>query len=256
MTTLAAADSQVRRRIRVFGVVQGVGFRPFVQRLATELALSGHVGNDTEGVLVEVEGRLPSVRRFEARLVEEAPPLARIETVESCDVSALGERDFRIVESRSAGPARTFVSPDVAVCDDCLGEMFDASDRRYRYPFINCTNCGPRFTITVRLPYDRPNTTMNAFPLCDGCAAEYHEARDRRSTPNRWPAPPAVPGSGSRVGRAGWPTRFSDRRNRRRRHRRPSGAGPGRDRGGEGTRRVPPGLRRHLWLGSGRTAVA
>jgi hydrogenase maturation protein HypF len=180
MTALAAADSQVRRRIRVTGVVQGVGFRPFVQRLATELGLSGQVGNDTEGVLVEVEGRLPSVRYFEARLVEEAPPLARIDGVESSDVGALGELEFRIVESRAAGPVRTFVSPDVAVCDDCLGEMFDSTDRRYRYPFINCTNCGPRFTITVRLPYDRPNTTMSGFPLCDACAAEYHDAGDRR----------------------------------------------------------------------------
>ncbi len=180
MTTLAAAESRVRRRIRVVGVVQGVGFRPFVQRLATELALSGHVGNDTEGVLVEVEGRVPSVRRFEERLIDEAPPLARIDRVEATGIDALGESEFRIVETRAAGRVRTFVSPDVAVCDDCLAEMFDPTNRRYRYPFINCTNCGPRFTITVRLPYDRPNTTMNRFPLCSRCAAEYHEPRDRR----------------------------------------------------------------------------
>ncbi|HWE69578.1 MAG TPA: carbamoyltransferase HypF [Acidimicrobiales bacterium] len=184
MTTVVAAHDgvghRVRHRIRVAGVVQGVGFRPFVQHLATELALSGHVGNDTEGVVVEVEGRASAVRCFESRLVEEAPPLARIDQMEATELAAVGEESFRIIESRATGPVRTLVSPDVAVCDDCLAEMSDAADRRYRYPFINCTNCGPRFTITVRLPYDRPNTTMNGFPLCSDCAAEYHDPGDRR----------------------------------------------------------------------------
>ena len=257
MTTLAAAESRVRRRIRVVGVVQGVGFRPFVQRLATELALSGHVGNDTEGVLVEIEGRVPSVRRFEERLVDEAPPLARIDRVEATGIDALGESEFRIVETRAAGRVRTFVSPDVAVCDDCLAEMFDPTNRRYRYPFINCTNCGPRFTITVRLPYDRPNTTMNRFPLCSrvrggvprtpGSAISRSAGGVRRLRP-----PPLVRGQvGPRR-----PSRTPSRRDRRRHHRRPTGAGPRRDRGGEGTRRLPLGLRRHLPHGGGRTAPA
>ncbi|MHB1710732.1 MAG: carbamoyltransferase HypF [Acidimicrobiales bacterium] len=180
MTGPGRSEDPVRHRIRVVGVVQGVGFRPFVQRLANELSLVGHVGNDTEGVLVEVEGMTPVVERFEARLVDEAPPLARIDGVEAIPVDALGESQFRIVESYAIGPVKTFVSPDVAVCVDCLAELLDVADRRYRYPFINCTNCGPRFTITVRLPYDRPNTTMSGFPMCGVCAEEYHNPLDRR----------------------------------------------------------------------------
>ncbi len=165
--------------------MQGVGFRPFVHRLATDLALDGFVGNDTSGVFIEVEGSASAMQHFEARLISDAPPLARIYNVDSEVVEARHERGFDIVASvavvdTSAAPARTFVSPDVAVCDDCLAEMFDRRDRRYRYPFINCTNCGPRFTITERLPYDRPNTTMAAFVLCEACATEYHDPRDRR----------------------------------------------------------------------------
>jgi hydrogenase maturation protein HypF len=172
----------VRRRVRVRGVVQGVGFRPFVFRLASELALTGRVGNDNEGVLVEIEGRASAVADFEARLVAEAPSLARIDTVEVGTVAPLGEPEFRIVESPASAPAaaRTFVAPDSAVCDDCRREILDPGDRRYRYPFINCTNCGPRFTITVRLPYDRPNTTMRTFPMCAECRAEYDDPADRR----------------------------------------------------------------------------
>jgi hydrogenase maturation protein HypF len=176
----AAAPDRVRRRLRVAGVVQGVGFRPFVHRLATDLGLAGHVGNDTDGVFVEVEGRRSEVTNFQARLMAEAPPLARIYGVEATEVGTVGEAGFRIVESRPGGAATTFVSPDVAVCADCLAELWDPADRRYRYPFINCTNCGPRFTITVRLPYDRPNTTMAGFALCDDCAHEYHDPADRR----------------------------------------------------------------------------
>ena len=168
MTGVATARTAVRHRIRVTGVVQGVGFRPFVHRLATELGLAGHVGNDTGGVFVEVEGQPSDVARFERRLLDEPPPMARIAGMEVTEVATTGEREFRIVESDRGGRARTFVSPDVAVCDDCLAELFDPADRRYRYPFINCTNCGPRFTITVRLPYDRPNTTMGGFELCAG----------------------------------------------------------------------------------------
>src|SRR5580700_7570375 len=180
MTATATSEFPVRHRIRVIGVVQGVGFRPFVHRLANELGLTGYVGNDTEGVLVEVEGAVTSVTSFEARLVRDAPALARIHAISSMGVEACEERGFHIVESRADGAVRTFVSPDVAVCDDCLAELFDPADRRYRYPFINCTNCGPRFTITVALPYDRRNTTMDGFPLCDECAREYHDPFDRR----------------------------------------------------------------------------
>ncbi|MGH9016513.1 MAG: carbamoyltransferase HypF, partial [Acidimicrobiales bacterium] len=190
MTTVAQPGTPVRHRIRVTGVVQGVGFRPFVYRVATDLGLVGHVGNDSDGVLIDVEGAGPDVARFEARLVAEPPPLARVDAV--CSTSVALERDkgqFRIVESsmaqsgvagQGAGQGRTFVAPDVALCEDCRTELFDPGDRRYRYPFLTCTNCGPRFTITVRLPYDRPNTTMAGFPLCEACAGEYHDPGDRR----------------------------------------------------------------------------
>jgi hydrogenase maturation protein HypF len=180
MNGVAGAAAAVRHRLRVTGVVQGVGFRPFVHRLARELALGGHVGNDSGGVFVEVEGPQPDVACFERRLVDDAPPMARVVTVDTTAVHPLGDQRFRILESRSRAKARTFVPPDVAVCEDCLAELFDPGNRRYRYPFINCTNCGPRFTITVRLPYDRPNTTMRGFELCEACASEYNDPADRR----------------------------------------------------------------------------
>jgi hydrogenase maturation protein HypF len=187
MTHLAGSTDSVsgaapvaRRRIRVRGVVQGVGYRPFVHRVATGLALAGHVGNDTDGVFAEVEGAPLAVAAFEARLRADAPPLARVDEVESWPVDTLGESGFRIVESRADSEVHTFVAPDAALCDDCLRELFDPADRRYRYPFITCTNCGPRFTITRRLPYDRPNTTMAGFVLCPACAAQYHDPGDRR----------------------------------------------------------------------------
>ncbi|MGO9342384.1 MAG: carbamoyltransferase HypF, partial [Acidimicrobiales bacterium] len=180
MTAVTAPDDQVRRRIRVTGVVQGVGFRPFVLRLATELELAGHVGNDSEGVFMEVEGCASSVIRFELRVIEEAPPLARIYQIDATEIEPVGDQVFTIETSRMSGRPRTFVSPDIAVCDECLAEMFDPDDRRYRYPFINCTNCGPRFTITIRLPYDRPNTTMARFYMCADCSREYSDERDRR----------------------------------------------------------------------------
>lgn len=197
MIATARPSPLVRHRIRVAGLVQGVGFRPFVHRLATDLDLAGHVGNDTDGVFVEVEGRAEDVDRFEVRLGAEAPPLARIDGCQVTAISAVGEATFRIVESRDGGPAKTWVSPDVAVCDDCLAELFDPANRRYRYPFINCTNCGPRFTITVRLPYDRPNTTMGGFTLSRRAQPSTTIRRTGASTPSRSPAPSVVPGSGS-----------------------------------------------------------
>ncbi len=173
-------DTTIRLRVRVRGVVQGVGFRPFVYRLARGSGLAGNVGNDDEGVVLEVEGPTDAVDDFLRGLVSAPPPLARIDAVESTSIAPVGEARFRIVESHGSSGGRTFMAPDVAVCDDCRREMSDPTDRRYRYPFVNCTNCGPRFTITERLPYDRPNTTMRAFALCPACAAEYTDPADRR----------------------------------------------------------------------------
>jgi hydrogenase maturation protein HypF len=168
-----------RRRIHVRGVVQGVGFRPFVHRLATEDGLGGFVLNDGDGVVVEVEGAGGVVATFAEQLVAEAPPLARISSVTEERVAALGERVFVVAASVPSGTT-ALVPPDVATCEDCLRELFDPADRRYRYPFVNCTNCGPRFTIVRAVPYDRPNTTMAGFPLCDDCQREYEDPSDRR----------------------------------------------------------------------------
>src|SRR5690349_22295968 len=173
------AGEMVRRRFTVTGVVQGVGFRPFVHRLAAELALSGFVGNAAGEVFVEVQGDADAVAEFADRLVAQAPPLARIAAVVS-EVRPLGGgAGFAIVPSR-AGSGVTPIPPDVALCADCLRELFDPADRRYRHPFITCTNCGPRFTIITGLPYDRPATTMAGFPMCDSCAREYSDPADRR----------------------------------------------------------------------------
>jgi hydrogenase maturation protein HypF len=179
VTAVAPPGGAVRHRVRVTGVVQGVGFRPFVHRLATDLGLAGQVGNDAAGVLVDVEGGEAAVTTFESRLAAEAPALAHVEAVEVVALPLTGQQGFRIAASAATG-GRTFVSPDVATCDDCLAELRDPGDRRHRYPFVNCTNCGPRFTITERLPYDRPHTTMRDFAMCAACAAEYRDPADRR----------------------------------------------------------------------------
>jgi hydrogenase maturation protein HypF len=160
--------------------VQGVGFRPFLFGLATSLSLSGFVGNDAQGVFAEVEGRAPDAEAFLSRVRSDAPPLAVVERVEVEWTSPSGDEGFTIVESPKGGERQTLISPDTATCDDCLRELFDPNDRRYRYPFINCTNCGPRFTIVQDVPYDRPFTTMAAFGLCAACSAEYHDPADRR----------------------------------------------------------------------------
>ncbi|OBI20293.1 carbamoyltransferase HypF [Mycobacterium sp. E2327] len=175
----------VRQRFTVTGVVQGVGFRPFVHRIASELGLAGFVGNDSGAVFLEVQGDRGRVEEFGRRLRAEAPPLARIGgvTVTDLAVEAVGDREFRIVESRTIAGEHIFktpIPPDIAVCDDCVRELFDPRDRRYRHPFVTCTNCGPRFTIIRELPYDRPATTMSGFAMCDRCAAEYHDPADRR----------------------------------------------------------------------------
>ncbi|WP_406254279.1 carbamoyltransferase HypF [Streptomyces chartreusis] len=175
-----AQDPPHRRRVLVRGVVQGVGFRPYVYGLATELALVGHVTNTPEGVVAEVEGTVAAVARFCDRLAVQAPPLARVESVDHQELPAAGGEAFTILASRSGGPVRTLVSPDTATCADCLAELADPADRRHRHPFVNCTHCGPRFTIVTGVPYDRANTTMAAFPMCPDCAREYADPADRR----------------------------------------------------------------------------
>jgi hydrogenase maturation protein HypF len=184
-----ASDSTVRRRIRVRGIVQGVGFRPTVYRLAHERHLGGWVLNDAEGVLIEVEGSTGRIDDFLQTLQDHPPPLARITAVESQAVAPTGETAFGI--SPSAGGQRSaLVSPDMAICPDCLRELLDPGDRRFRYPFINCTNCGPRYSIILDIPYDRPKTTMQAFTMCGPCQAEYENPADRRfhAQPNACPA--------------------------------------------------------------------
>ncbi len=185
----ASPAGRRRVRARVTGTVQGVGFRPYVFRLATELQLGGYVLNDERGVLLEVEGAPERVAGFLARLPEDAPPLAAVEAVSAEDSPVKGELGFRIVESGRSGDPQALVSPDAATCPDCLAELFDPADRRHRYPFINCTNCGPRFTIVRGVPYDRPSTTMAAFQMCPACRAEYEDPADRRfhAQPNACP---------------------------------------------------------------------
>ncbi len=167
-----------RLRIRVRGRVQGVGFRPFVHRLAQAHGVSGWVRNDAEGVLIEVEG--DRARAFLAELTERAPPLARIRRVEVESRSPNGMTGFSIVKTRSTGPIAAAIPPDMALCDDCLRELFSPLDRREGHPFVTCTNCGPRFTITHALPYDRAQTSMAGFAMCPACTTEYADPFDRR----------------------------------------------------------------------------
>ncbi len=186
---------EVRRQIEVSGIVQGVGFRPYVYRLATGRRLSGTIRNTSAGVTIEIQGPAETVRNFVERLPAEAPPLARITGLAVHDLPCNGDRDFSIVHSHAGEEVRTLISPDVAICPDCLREMFDPKDRRYRYPFINCTNCGPRFTIIRDIPYDRPSTSMAVFPMCPACLAEYVNPLDRRfhAQPNAcWDCGPQV----------------------------------------------------------------
>lgn len=171
----------IRQRIRVGGQVQGVGFRPFVHALAARLGLTGWVLNDGAGVLAEVQGPAAALAGFMAALTAETPPLARIDRVITEDAPAqAGEGGFVIRASRGGTVISTGVAPDAAVCPACLAEMCDPTARRYRYPFLNCTHCGPRYTITRRLPYDRPQTSMAGFPLCPDCRREYADPADRR----------------------------------------------------------------------------
>jgi hydrogenase maturation protein HypF len=178
-----------RVQISVEGIVQGVGFRPFVYGLARKNGLSGFVLNDTAGVTIEAEGEPPALECFLTHLREQPPPLARIESVNCRIIPAKGEAAFQIVASQGEEEKSALISPDTPTCDACLKELFNPADRRYRYPFINCTNCGPRFTIVKDVPYDRERTTMANFQMCADCAREFHDPADRRfhAQPNACP---------------------------------------------------------------------
>ncbi len=166
--------------MHVRGVVQGVGFRPFVYRLALEEGLAGFIGNSTDGVTIEVEGPSASLDSFLARLRSEAPPLSRIDSIAVRNIAPADGTGFRIVASEVLGRVSTGIPADAATCPDCLRELLSPADRRYLYPFLNCTNCGPRFTITRRIPYDRPQTSMARFKMCPACQAEYDDPANRR----------------------------------------------------------------------------
>ena len=208
MNTAVAARRR-RTRVRVEGTVQGVGFRPYVYRLAGDLGLVGYVLNDERGVLLEVEGGDPEVASFLDRLEREAPPLSVLERLRCEEREPVGVGAFEIRASARRGNADVPVSPDTATCEDCLRELFDPCDRRFRYPFTNCTNCGPRFTIVRGVPYDRPLTTMASFVMCPRCQAEYDDPCDRRfhAQPNACPVcgpSLALVAPGGRAIDAGW----------------------------------------------------
>ncbi|MCS7263403.1 MAG: carbamoyltransferase HypF [Armatimonadetes bacterium] len=169
-----------RWQIKVTGIVQGVGFRPFVWRLAHLLGLTGLVFNNPQGVVIEAEGEISALEAFIRSLKADAPPLAVVESISWQEIPLNGDTEFKIVESQQDAERVVLISPDVATCNDCLRELFDPKDRRYRYPFLNCTNCGPRFTIIVDVPYDRERTTMAVFLMCPDCEREYHDPSDRR----------------------------------------------------------------------------
>ncbi|MFA5805124.1 MAG: carbamoyltransferase HypF [Melioribacteraceae bacterium] len=183
------SDDIKRLQINVNGIVQGVGFRPFVLRLATENNLSGFVRNSQAGVEIEVEGNSKDINRFVTELREKAPPLSEITNLETFFVPVQRSNQFEIIASTEEIGNQTLISPDVCICDDCLSELFDPRNRRYLYPFINCTNCGPRLTIIENIPYDRKYTTMNKFEMCEECSKEYHDPHDRRfhAQPNACP---------------------------------------------------------------------
>src|SRR5919204_3062380 len=186
-----------RRRLRVTGTVQGVGFRPFVYGLAQRHGIGGFVLNDGAGVVIEAEGEAATLDAFSSSLRTEAPPLARVQSVEVEALMPRGDTDFAI-DASPAVRGTAAIPADIATCDDCLRELFDPNDRRYRYPFINCTQCGPRFTIVVGVPYDRPLTTMAGFPLCAGCRRGYEDPAGRRFRAEPIACPVCGPGLSQR----------------------------------------------------------
>ncbi|HWX21582.1 MAG TPA: carbamoyltransferase HypF, partial [Candidatus Binatia bacterium] len=181
--------STKRLKLSIHGAVQGVGFRPFVFRLAGELRLKGWVNNSAQGVFIEVEGPPSNLEQFLLRLEKEKPPRSSLHSLEAAWLDTVGYSTFEIRPSETAGPKTTLVLPDIATCADCLREIFDPQDRRHSYPFTNCTNCGPRFSIIEALPYDRGNTSMKHFTMCPQCQAEYDNPLDRRfhAQPNACP---------------------------------------------------------------------
>ena len=180
---------EVRLKITIRGAVQGVGFRPFVFRLAEELKLAGWVNNSPQGVFIEAEGSRSTLEKFLFRLEAENPPHSSIQSLESSWLDPVGYAQFAIRQSETNGDKSALVLPDIATCPDCLREIFDPQNRRFRYPFTNCTHCGPRFSIIESLPYDRANTTMKQFAMCSACQAEYDDPHDRRfhAQPNACP---------------------------------------------------------------------
>ncbi|MGD9349027.1 MAG: acylphosphatase, partial [Desulfobacterales bacterium] len=173
-------NNTAAKRIDVNGIVQGVGFRPFVYNLALRYDLKGEVANTAAGVSILIEGSPQDIRAFEAALTAECPPLAHVVEISGHAESVKPFAEFRIVKSRGQAQMATLISPDVSICDDCRQELFDPKDRRYQYPFINCTNCGPRYTIIDDVPYDRPKTSMRQFKMCAACQAEYDDPTNRR----------------------------------------------------------------------------
>ena len=193
-----AADQEIDPkgvRTRIKGIVQGVGFRPFVYNLALTHGLRGYVSNTSEGVYIEAEGTPDSLDAFHRAILDEKPPLAHITSIDTVEQPLESYSEFAIRKSEAQEHRRTLISPDVCVCEDCQREMFDPNDRRYGYPFINCTNCGPRYTIIMDIPYDRPFTAMKGFQMCPPCETEYHDPADRRfhAQPNAcWDCGPVV----------------------------------------------------------------
>ncbi|HEX5399436.1 MAG TPA: acylphosphatase, partial [Verrucomicrobiae bacterium] len=188
-TAVNPTAGKARLKLAVRGAVQGVGFRPFVFRLATELGLAGRVNNSPQGVFIEVEGWRSKIEEFLLRLEAEKPARSFVQSLECSWLDAIGFKKFEIWESETGGGKIALVLPDVATCPDCLREIFDPANRRYRYPFTNCTNCGPRFSIIEALPYDRANTSMKSFTMCPACQREYDDPANRRfhAQPNACP---------------------------------------------------------------------
>ena len=182
-------QGEARRRLLVNGIVQGVGFRPFVYRIALGFGLKGFIRNTSSGVLIEVQGSSMLLDSFVCTLQSDLPPLARIEAIKESTLDCIAEERFVIADSSAGAEVETLIPPDIALCSDCRSELLDPANRRFRYPFINCTNCGPRYTIVGRLPYDRPSTSMHSFVMCPECEQEYHDPLDRRfhAQPNACP---------------------------------------------------------------------
>lgn len=166
----------------VSGIVQGIGFRPFCAKLAQEIGVTGSVSNTSEGVFLEIFGTKEQIESYQQKLLTDAPPLSYIQSIQVMEEKAVNSlpESFQILPSTEKVETKALIPPDIATCEDCLAEMADPSDRRFEYPFINCTNCGPRFTIIESLPYDRPKTTMAKFKMCPDCKKEYEDCNDRR----------------------------------------------------------------------------